>query len=207
MKWIDELATSLKYEEPRPAPSEEMLARLEAIAGALLPSEFRYFLARYGAAYFGDEDFYVVAPIAEPCSWGTQVGFHTTHAYHGEDLIDMQHAFSGRIPPGVVAFAHDAGGNQLCIDVAGEFPGSVWFWDHEQRWFREFFAGSFADAAREVAAAAPGVDVRRLSVHDIIREWARLHADRFDRPPDYMGMYRMAPTFGDFLRSLQRVPY
>ena len=105
----------------------------------------------------------------------------------------------------MIPIAYDAGGNQECLDVAGAFPGSVWFWDHEQRWFRESFSGSFEDAAREVAAL--GVDMRRLSVHDIIRAWARLHADRFDRPADYMGMYRMAPTFGDFLRSLQRVPY
>jgi hypothetical protein len=33
----------------------------------------------------------------------------------------------------------------------------------------------------------------------------RRDPDRFDRPPG--GMYRMAPSFAEFLRSMQQVPY
>ena len=61
------------------------------------------------------------------------------------------------------------------------------------------------EAAQEIDRT--GIDASRFSVHDIIRGWARLHATQFDRPPDYMGMYRMADSFADFLRSLRRVPY
>jgi hypothetical protein len=96
---------------------------------------------------------------------------------------------------------HDAGGNLVCLDVAGRFPDSVWFWDHEQRWFTRDIAGT----ARELADA--GLSVRQLSVHDIIREWARHHSEELDRPADYMGMYRMAPSFTEFLRSLVRISY
>ena len=207
MNWIDETVSKLGFRDKgRPAPSIALLDRLAAVAGGELPDEFRQYVARYGAGFVGDGEERVVAPVSEPSPWGEQVAFSTTHALHGDELINTQATYKGRIPDGVIAFACDAGGNELCLDVAGRFPGSVWFWDHEQRWFREFFSGSFEDAAREVAAVAPGVDVRRLSVHDIIRAWARLHADRFDRPPDYMGMYRIAPTFADFLRSLHRVP-
>ena len=110
-------------------------------------------------------------------------------------------AYEGRVPAGVISIVPDAGGNQVCLDVAGEFPGSVWFWDHEQRWF----TSNLQDAADELEAA--GIPTRRLSVHGIVREWARRHAETFDRPPDYMGMYRMAPSFADFLRSLYRIPY
>ena len=106
-----------------------------------------------------------------------------------------------RIPEGVLPIAHDAGGNLVCLDVAGKFPGSVWFWDHEQRWF----TSNLQEASEELEAA--GLHTRRFSAHDIIREWARRHAESFDRPPDYMGMYRMAPSFADFLRSLYRIPY
>lgn len=109
--------------------------------------------------------------------------------------------YRGRIPDGVLPIADDAGGNQVCLAVAGEFPGSVWFWDHEQRWF----TSNLQEAAEELDAA--GLNTRRLSVHDIIRAWARRHAENFDRPPDYMGMYRIAPSFADFLRALHQIPY
>jgi hypothetical protein len=64
--------------------------------------------------------------------------------------------------------------------------------------------GSLKVAAQELEAR--GADGRRISVNDILRGWARLHADRFDRPADYMGMYRIAPTFAAFLRGLRLVP-
>jgi hypothetical protein len=101
----------------------------------------------------------------------------------------------------VLAISRDAGGNEVCLDIAGRFPGSVWFWDHEQRWFK----GNLQDAADELKAA--GENTRTMSVHDIVRGWARLHADELDRPADYMGMYRMAPSFAEFLRSLHQVAY
>lgn len=204
MKWIDDLVATLGFAEQAMAPDEALLGELESVAGGRLPAECRYFLSRYSAGFLGDDDFQIVAPIAEPCPWGKQVEFSTTHALHGQDLVDVQHTYAGRIPKGVIALANDPGGNEVCVDVAGAFPGSVWFWDHEQRWFRDRFAGSLEDASRELTAA--GIDARRFSVHDIIRGWARLHEATFDRPADYMGMYRMAPTFADFLRSLQKVP-
>jgi hypothetical protein len=91
------------------------------------------------------------------------------------------------------------------VDVAGDYPGTIWFWDHEQRWFAENHSGSLEEAAREIARS--GVNASQFSVHDIIRTWARLHAARWDRPPDYMGMYRIAASFKSFLSSLRRVRY
>ncbi len=204
MKWIDDLVASLGFVDQSTAPDEAMLGEIESIAGGRLPPECRYFIARYGAGFLGDDDFQIVSPISERCPWGKQVEFATTHALHGRDLVDVQHTYRGRIPKGVIALANDAGGNEICVDVAGAFPGSVWFWDHEQRWFREHFIGSLQDASKDLDES--GIDARRFSVHDIIRGWARLHADRFDRPADYMGMYRIAPSFADFLRSLQKGP-
>lgn len=54
---------------------------------------------------------------------------------------------------------------------------------------------------------ASGIDARRMDVHQIIRAWARLHEAEFDRPADYMGMYRIAPDFETFLKSLYTEPY
>lgn len=183
-------------------------ARLEQSTGTL-PQDFRQFLAAFGGVVLGHEDYNVIAPITEPCPWGSDVApgtFYPLDAKHRYSIEKQLRTFKSRLPAGVLPLAHDAGGNLICLDATGGFPGSVWFWDHEQRWFRDHFSGSFENAAQELDDTG-SIDARGLSVHDIIRGWARLHADRFDRPPDYMGMYKMTPTFADFLRSLHRVPY
>jgi len=192
---------------PWVSPAVDDIERLEKETGGKLPEDYRYFLMTFGGVSLGDEDFAAKAPISEACPWGSSVapGIFSPLDTSRHSIVKELRTFKGRLPSGVLPITHDAGGNLICVDVAGQFPGSVWFWDHEQRWFRDYFAGSFEEAAQELDAA--GIDARRFSVHDIIRGWARLHADRFDRPSDYMGMYKMAPTFADFLRSLHRVPH
>lgn len=206
--WIDELAerfgTWRPERVPWSPPGDDELRDLEVQLGGPLPEEYRYFLRRYGEVSLGNEDAYPKAPITEPCPWGDEVRpecFYPLLRRHPSDLRGQLLTYRGRIPAGVLPIAPDAGGNQVCLDVAGTFPGSVWFWDHEQRWFKR----DLQEASLELTAK--GADGRRLSVHDIIRGWARLHADQFDRPADYMGMYRMKQTFAEFLRSLHQVSY
>ena len=206
--WIDDLVQDLgsrrSKRAPWSAPAEQDVQRLEAAVGGPLPSDYRYFVERYGAVILGTDDLKVESPIIEPCPWGQTTRseyFYPLLSEHPNSLETKLQTYKDRLPRGVIAIVPDAGGNQVCLDVAGTFPGTVWFWDHEQRWF----TGNLEAAAKELDAA--GHDARRASVHGIIRGWARLHADRFDRPPDYMGMYRMASSFGDFLRSLKKVPY
>ncbi len=207
--WIDDLLSTLGTRRIRAwsPPSDTDLACLATILGGELPDEYRYFLQRYGGVMLGDEDSLVKAPLGEPCPWGSLVSpemFYPLLRIDPYSIEEQQRTYLARLPRGVLPIADDPGGNQVCLDVAGAFPGTVWFWDHEQRWFRDHFTGSFEEASSKLEAA--GIDARRFSVHDIIRAWARLHANEFDRPSDYMGMYRLAPTFGDFLRSLQKVP-
>ena len=205
--WIDERVATLGFwrsdNQPWCAPTPGDFERIETAIGASLPEDYRYFVGLYGGGMFLHEDFSIEASINEPCPWGDSVSPEGLYSpCKGRDSIEEALlTYRGRIPAGVIPIAPDAGGNEVCLDVAGEFPGSVWFWDHEQRWFTR----NLQETAEELDAA--GLDTRRFSVHDIIREWARRHADRFDRPPDYMGMYRIAPSFADFLRALHQVPY
>ncbi len=208
-KWIDDLLDTLGIRRLRAwsPPSDADLARLTTTLGGELSDEYKYFLSLFGGVLLGDEDHVVKAPVGEPCPWGNLVTPEIFYPLlHGDpySIEDQHQTYLGRLPRGVLPIADDPGGNQFCLDVAGAFPGTVWFWDHEQRWFRGRFLGSLEDASKELAAA--GSDSRRYSVHDIIRGWARLHENSFDRPADYMGMYRIAPSFADFLRSLQKVP-
>ena len=89
----------------------------------------------------------------------------------------------------------------MCLDVCGEFPGSLWFWDQEQRWF----TSNLQDASEEIEAKR--IDANTLSIHGIVRECARLHPEKCDRPADYMGMYRIVSTFEAFIKGLIKVPY
>lgn len=208
LSWIDDLVQRFGFRRSKrlawTPPNDDDFLRLETLIGGKLPDEYRYFLHQYGSTILGDEDFEIAAPIVEPCPWGVSTNPEYFHALRNDDPDSVEErlrTYKGRIPKGVLAIVSDAGGNEVCLDVAGEFPGSVWFWDHEQRWFK----GNINDAGDELQAE--GQNARTMSVHDIIRGWARLHPERCDRPPDYMGMYRMASTFADFLRSLHQVRY
>jgi len=206
--WIDGIVSALSFRRPEglswSPPTDAAFERLARALGSAVPTDYQYFVTKYGSIILGDDDFAVKVPICEPCPWGKVVRpeiFYPLLHEHPYSLEEQLLTYRERIPVGVLPIADDAGGNQVCLDVAGDFPGSVWFWDHEQRWF----TFNLQDAADELEVA--GIPTRRLSVHGIVREWARRHAETFDRPPDYMGMYRMAPSFADFLRSLYRVPY
>jgi len=119
-------------------PSEDDFQRLASSLGRPIPLEYRAFLERCGDGIFGDDDFRVVAPIQEECPWGEAVRpeyFYALAKGREGGLEDQWEALKDRLPHGVIPIVSDAGGNQLCLDVAGESPGSVWFWDHEQSGF------------------------------------------------------------------------
>ena len=47
------------------------------------------------------------------------------------NLINVNNTFRGRLPPGLIAIGLSTV-NQVCLDVAGLRPGSVYYWDHER---------------------------------------------------------------------------
>lgn len=203
--WIEQTIQALSFRrlktKPWRPPQPVDFDRLESKLAAPLPGDYRYFISRWGGGRLGDDDAYVESDLLEACPWGSSVEpetFYPLLEEHSYSLEKMLEIFRSRLPVGVLPFSTDAGGNQLCLDVAGRFPNSVWFWDHEQRWFPH----DLETAAQELRLV--GTDTSGLSAHDIIRAWARIHPEACDRPADYMGMYRMAPSFADYLRSLHR---
>jgi hypothetical protein len=209
--WIDAIVSTLGHRfgpNSPPIVVQSDVSELERVLRGKLPKDYLYFVEHYGGAILGGKGYEAESPIVERCPWGdttTPEFFYQLSSSSRDNPLRMWQSYRGRIPPGVFALNSDGMGNEICLDVAGDFPGSVWFWDHEQRWFADYFSGSLEEAAQEIDSA--GIDASRFSVHDIIRGWARLHASKFDRPPDYMGMYRIADSFADFLRSLRRVRY
>lgn len=215
-EWMSPLVSGLGFSRLERtlfrSPRPEDVSRIEAKIGGELPGAYRYFLERWGGGYLGDSEAFITAPISDSCPWGEDVSPELWYQLREDDqdsLESILNVYQGRLPRGVLPLAHDAFRNEICLDVNGSFPGSVWFWDHEQRWFVEQFSeeypASLNSAAREIEHQ--GIDTREFSIHDVIRAWARLHSARWDRPPEYMGMYRMAASFTELLLSLRRVRY
>jgi len=202
--WIDETVERLGFwraDDAVQVATSLDFEHVERKLGGRLPGEYRYFIEKYGGGMFLNEDYTIEAPIIEPCPWATashrsacmrpaMVGGRLTTCSRPSVAASLLASCRFPMMPGVT----------WCVWTLPEHFRECLVLDHEQRWFK----ADLERAAQELEAQ--GANGRRLSVHDIIRGWARLHADQLDRPPDYMGMYRVAPTFGDFLRGLHHVP-
>lgn len=132
-------------------PSEDDFQRLASSLGRAVPLEYRAFLETCGDGIFGDDDFRVVATIREGETVRPEYFYALAKGREG-GLEDQWEDLKDRIPHGVIPIVSDAGGNQLCLDVAGASPGSVWFWDHEE----SGFTTSSEDDAREEAGDQGG---------------------------------------------------
>ncbi len=47
-------------------------------------------------------------------------------------IVKKAKVFKDRMPPEFIPIGCDPGGNQICLVVAGEDKGMIFFWDHEQ---------------------------------------------------------------------------
>lgn len=131
----DELGFRRSVRDLWTPPSDDDFRRIAANIGAPLPLEYQAFLRRYGGGIFGDDEFKMVVPLQARCPWGDTVRpeyfYALTKGLEG-GLEYQWETLKNRLPVGSLPIVSDAGGNQLCLDVAGSAPGSVWFWDHEQ---------------------------------------------------------------------------
>ncbi len=95
--------------------------------GFRLPDGYREFLLKYDGGR------------PEPFSFrfkGSENG-STVHSFLGikqdryRDLQKKLKDYEGRLPKRFFPIAYDEGGNQICIAIAGDDRGKVYFWDHE----------------------------------------------------------------------------
>jgi len=104
------------------------LAAFEAQVGAKLPDEYREFLLTHNGGELSPDEL-VLPGETEPFSSlaGPLFGLHD-----GPSALDeVWENCDGEVPPELLAFAQDVGGNLLCIGIRGESRGRVYFWDHD----------------------------------------------------------------------------
>ncbi|HEV7406713.1 MAG TPA: SMI1/KNR4 family protein [Chthoniobacteraceae bacterium] len=120
---------ALVREKKPPLPVPVLLALEEGI-GERLPEDYREFLiACNGGSLGGRLWFYKagsVLPDAAPHHVG---GLRPEPPF---SLLARLHALHGRIPIDLMWIMDDAFGNAICLGVAGELHGRVYFWDHEK---------------------------------------------------------------------------
>lgn len=111
-----------------PPVSEERLAEIEQKWGYTLPTDYRSFLLTYN----GGEP--------EPMYFNLKGKEHGSDIYallgiNGSehcDTEDYMQTYQGRLPSRFHPIGFDSGGNVICISVAGDDRGMIYFWDHEE---------------------------------------------------------------------------
>lgn len=119
----------IRFEETGGPMTAAEVAEFEATLPGPLPQDYRTFLLEQnggwapscwwpperGPADFVTSEFYSVGPVQEL----------------SESITETRHIFRGRIPDDYLAIGGDVNGNQLCLALLSDEPGSVWFYDHE----------------------------------------------------------------------------
>ncbi len=111
------------------AASEARVEALEAQIGARLPDDYRQFLLRYNGGKPLPSGF----RLAQRTGPYTDSLVHSLDSLYDDDICNLESTVRWqRVPPGVITIGCDPGGNGICLVVAGERRGQIWFWDHER---------------------------------------------------------------------------
>lgn len=126
-------------EEPKTPASDEAIAAAQSAVGLQFPPDYLLFLKHFNGGRPQPDGFAIQwqpgqAPADDwktsAMSWFYAIG----SAVRSTDLVRVNAvSFRDRLPQGTLAFASDAGGNQMLLALAGPFAGKVLFWckDHE----------------------------------------------------------------------------
>lgn len=117
------------FSQVRPPATDTQLAALEALIGCLLPEAYRSFLRTTN----GGRPNPIVFSING--KWITE---GHVNVFLSVDLADPHHyihrdldIFGDEIPATMLPIANDLGGNLICLSLAGETTGQIFFWDHD----------------------------------------------------------------------------
>jgi hypothetical protein len=124
----------VRFTASRPPAAPEAIAELEASLGVELPEDYKSLLKERNGGWL------------EPNSFPSELGASLRCLFSAgpnddEDLDDLLQAFHElylpyidveyRLRTGMLPIGEDEGGNRVCVRVAGEDYGSVWFWQHD----------------------------------------------------------------------------
>jgi hypothetical protein len=114
---------------------EDDVRRVEHHIGAVLPDDYRTFLLKYGSgqAYFNES---VGLPLEThpngACCINAFFGAVPLENSYCYDLVTYFDQTRIELPGNALPIADEGGGSYICLAVAGDNAGSIYFWDHEE---------------------------------------------------------------------------
>jgi hypothetical protein len=107
------------------------IAEFERQLGSQLPEDYREFLIRCNGGHVGGRLWYV-GPT--PNGARADAGVHHVGGFRKETYFSLERhreSYEGRIPRDLLWIMDDPFGNAICLGIAGDYRGRVYFWDHE----------------------------------------------------------------------------
>jgi hypothetical protein len=141
---IDDFLAVIEDKLP-PTPLTELAAFEEAI-GYPLPETYRRFLIACNGGYVGGKLWFKgPTPEGRSADAGIQhlCGFREERHFSLDDAFEC---YGGRIPKALVWVMDDPFGNAICVGVAAEHRGRLYFWDHENEPEKEQWDGNVETA-------------------------------------------------------------
>ncbi|GIK67151.1 MAG: SMI1/KNR4 family protein [Chloroflexota bacterium] len=118
--------------ESRPPITDADIQAVEQQLNIKFPDDYRRFLLAHNGGRPEPEIFLIPDhPIPNQSSilnWFYSID--PSDYYY--NILKMVKVFADRMPPEFIPIGCDPGGNQICLVVAGEDKGMIFFWDHEQ---------------------------------------------------------------------------
>ncbi|MBD2326000.1 SMI1/KNR4 family protein [Alkalinema sp. FACHB-956] len=129
---LGELAIYWLYEDAKTVKIEDIFA-LEKIIQHQLPQDYTEFLMNYNVIAF---DNYVEFPLIEECFGEDWKSIDLFWGIVYDEARDIGHQYinnyKDRLPNGLLPIASDAGDNIICIGIAEDIKGEIYFWDFEE---------------------------------------------------------------------------
>lgn len=141
MSSIQELIRPFIHREFGPAVSNpgERLAEFKQFAPGKLPLDYEKFLLLSGRAVGLQENHVLAIDLPRPRLQGmfTYIGpnppidrlYGLQESHY--DVFQAYDWYKDQIPPGLISIGEDMFGNQICMDIAGPAPYTIWHWFHE----------------------------------------------------------------------------
>lgn len=109
--------------------TEADLKQAEAEMNKTLPESYRRFLLQHNGGRPSQKYFPLTGDPRD--THGMLEWLFPIERGNVYDLVTGNLFLDGRLPDHLVAIGADPGGNQICLSVAGDDLGKVYFWDHE----------------------------------------------------------------------------
>ena len=135
MSEVVELLKALKYEEIRsdPIAPQDYPAMVEEQLGVSLPIDYRKFLRAYPRSG-GPGHSVLIRPLDDDdCTDISWMELHGFEEGENRGLIGVNRDYPDNHIPGAIVIGDDILGNFLYMTVTGDDPGSVYFYDRDER--------------------------------------------------------------------------